>query len=273
MIRTNKMPSMSNVAAGSTASANLPIGLSYLRLMMTYAGVTLAQLKNLVIEINGKPVQAFKDAAELDKLNQYYKRGAANGILNIWFIRPELTGKKSQATAQGIITVNDSDLTAIGTADVQTLTLKVDIDAGAAAPELTLHAVRGPQQPLGLITKVKSFPRAFATTGQQDIDTLPRGGARIAAIHLFKADVSAAEVEANSVKVIDGPKALLEEEQTRMGRTPQTGSATHLDFCLSGDILDSLETRGLQDFRLRPTIDTQGEVRAIVEYLDGFAGL
>ncbi|WP_327786671.1 major capsid protein P2, partial [Vibrio anguillarum] len=52
---TRKMPSFSNVAAGSTATLEFPLGLSYHFLHLYFTGVTLAQMKNIRIEVDGKP--------------------------------------------------------------------------------------------------------------------------------------------------------------------------------------------------------------------------
>jgi hypothetical protein len=262
MKRIDLMPSLSNVEAGSTATLSIPLGLSIDRLLLSYSGVTLAQLVNPRIEINGKVVMSWKNAARLDAINQYYNRGAANGILNFWFLRPEMK------------TLMDQRITAIGTADLQTLAFLVDIDAAAAAPVLKAWAQRSDQAPLGLIVKTKSFPASFATSGDQAIDNLPRSGARIGAIHLFKSDVSYVVVEGNGVKIIDTSKAIAEELQIRQNRTPQTAQATHVDFLLDGDLINqALPTIGLQTLRVNPTIDTSGALDVIVEYLDGFGGI
>lgn len=274
MLRHNIMPSLSNVAAGQTATLKLPLGLTYYLFQLEFSGVTLAQLKNPTFEINGKPVMSWKDGVEVDNINQHYQRGAATTVLNFWFMRPELTGKKVQLVNGRAVSISDSDLTAIGTADIATLDFRVDIDAAAAAPVLKAYAMRGQNQPLGLICKVKSFPRSFATTGTQEIDTLPRGnGARIAAIHCIKGDVSALAVVVDSINVIEGSKTVIGEAQKRFKRTPMEEDMTTVDFLLSGDILDALQLQGVADFRLKPAIDTVGEVRTVVEYLDGLDGL
>lgn len=256
-----KLPSMSNVAAGAVATLNCPVGLTYECFTLKYTGVTLAQMTNIEVRVNGKTIQKFASGTELDEINTYHGRKAASGYLNIWQVRPELKA------------LLDQRMTALGTADVQTLSLLVEIDAAATAPVLVAYALQSVPQPLGLICKVKAFPVSFATSGEQEIDNLPKSGARVAAIHLMKSDVSKVEVELDSIKVIETPKALAEELQTKYGKTPQTAVATHVDFLLDGDIKHAMATAGVQDFRVRPTIDTSGEVRCVVEYLDGYEGI
>lgn len=256
-----KLPSFSNVVAGSTATLGCPVGLTYDLISVTYTGITLEQMENIKIVVNGKVIQEYKSGQELDYINRYYGRGAAAGILNLWFLRPELA------------TVRARRLTALGTADVSTLSVQMDVAAAAAAPVLTAHAVQSAPAPMGIVTKIKAFPRSFATTGLQEIDNIPRSGARIAAIHLFKSDVSAVEVAVNSATAWDLSKALGAEIQTRHGRTPIAAACTHVDWCLDGDPGHALETESVQDLRVKPTIDTVGEVRTVVEYLDGYAGI
>ena len=51
-----KCPSFSNVSAGSTATLEIKLGLSYHLMHLYFTGVTLAQMKNIRIEADGKPI-------------------------------------------------------------------------------------------------------------------------------------------------------------------------------------------------------------------------
>lgn len=258
-----KMPAFSPVAAGADCTLVLPVSRTYDFLDIDYTGVTLAQIVNPEIRIDGKTVMKWPTAATIDQLNTFYGRGAAAGTLRIWFVRPELDK------------VQDQRLTALGTLDVPSLSFHAEIAAGAAAPVLTARAMLSDPMPLGFLCKVKTYPYNSAVSGQVEIDNLPRNGARIAAIHLFKADINDIELEADSVMLI-GPsasKVALSSVQTAYGRTPQTAVATHLDFLLDGDILQAMPTAGLKDLRLRPTLGTSGATMILVEYLDGLNGL
>ena len=270
MRKTIKMPSMANVGAGQTATLNCPVGLTYDLISIEYSGkkangtddITLDDLKNIEVRVNGKTIQTFKDGLELDRINQYHGRGAANGILNIWFIRPEMANLNAQR------------LTALGTQDVQTLSLHIDGESTLTSLALSAKAIQSEPQNLGAIVKVKAFPVSFAVSGEVEIDNLPRsGGVMIGCMHLFKSDISNVEVEINSIKAFDSSKAYSEELQKRYKKAPQTANATHIDFMLEGDLAQAMDTRGVQDFRIRPTLDTAGAVRTVVEYIDGFAGI
>lgn len=263
MRELKKLPSLTNVAAGLTAVLNCPLGLTYDRILLEYSGtsVTRAMMKNIQVKINGKPIQTFKDADELQNINDYYGRADNTGFVSLYFNRPELDNVGSQR------------LTGLGTMDIQTLSVELDIDSGAPGDfALKAHANRSEPQPLGLVTKVKAFPMSSAVSGEIEIDNIVKGP-RIAAIHLFKSDISNIEVDIDSQKIYEASKGLGEVLQKEHGRVPVTASATHIDFMLEGDEGQALITGGASDFRLRPTLTTSGAVRVVVEYLDGLAGI
>lgn len=260
MREIKKLPSLANVAAGATATLNCPLGRTYDRIILEYTGVTRAQLQNIEVIVNGKTIQHFTDAVELQLINNYYGRADNAGFVSLYFNRPEFENTTQQR------------VTGLGTVDIQTLQVRADIDAAATAPVITAHAVLSAPTAFGLCVKVKRFPSNSAVSGQVEIDNIPRGP-RILALHLLKADVNDIEVDLNSVKITDTSKALAEAIQKEHGRVPQTASATHVDYVLEGDVSQALVTAGASDFRLRPTLGTSGALTAVVEYLDGFAGI
>lgn len=262
MKKFTKLPSVSNVAAGATATLDLPLGLTYDVLMVNLTNITLAQLTNIEIRVNGKTVQEFATGTELDNINKYHGRLAfANGVLPIFFMRPELSLPGERA------------ITALGTADIATLSFHADVDAACTSPAITIYAQQSAQTNLGVITKIRAFPRAAATSGDFEITNIPRSGARIACVHLFKADISHCVIKVDGREAVDATKTLLEQMQSAWGKTPVTASATHVDFVLNGNIQDALITAGVQDLLVRPTLDTEGAVRTIVEFFEEFAGL
>ncbi len=266
---TTRMPSLSNVAKGGTATLNMPIGRTYERLILTYAGVTRAQMRSIKVVIDGKPVMEWADAEQLAALNAYYGRHDASGQLTLWFVRPEMTELAQQR------------VTGLGTGDrqgngrVSTLQLEIDIASEAENPTIRAHAIQSDQAPLGMINKVKRFTYSSATAGQFEIDNIPKGP-RLMAVHLHKDadDVSRVEVEQNSRKILEGDKSLIQYLQRESGRKPQAKYLA-LDWTQEGDIYQSIVTdpRTIQDQRFRLTLDSPGQVEILVEYLDGFAGI
>lgn len=261
-----KMPSLTNVVAGSTATLNCPIGRSYDRLIFERKGLTLGQIKNIRVEIDGKPIQEYKDGVQLDEVNAYYKRHTANansnnGFFSIWFSRPEMNSLDHQR------------VTRLGTTGVQTFQVSFDIDAGAVNPSVVAHAIQSDASPIGMVTKVKQFVMSTATAGDFEIDSIPKGP-RILAVHFFKSDVMSVEVEQNSRKIRDGSKTLLDFLQRESNRAP-VNKKTSVDFTLEADLYHSLETNPqfIKDQRFRLNLETAGEVRVVVEYLDFLAGI
>ncbi|UOL48288.1 major capsid protein [Vibrio phage vB_VruC_PG21] len=260
--RLKKLPSISNAAAGSTATLELPLGLAYHQILLEFTGVTLAQMKKIRFEVNGKVIQQYESGTELDLLNKHYSRGQAeNGFLPIFFARPELVQIEQQRTF------------AVGTSDISTFTMLIDIDEAATNPKLNAHAIQGNPMPIGYITKVKSFPVSFSTAGTQEIDNLPTPQtARIASIHLISDKVTHAELEVDGNIAFQASKGLADKIQKDANRTPDASKLT-MDFMKEGDFAQSQVLAGVQDFRVRLELSDPAAVNVVVEYLDVLQGL
>lgn len=270
------VPQVSNVTPGGTFTVAFPVGRTYRSVQLKIAGLLDSEVTNLSLKLNGKSIEDWGSLAEINTINKYYGRGdgSANGYYSLHFSRPELNDVSRDATA-------------LGTSNLETMTLEGMIAAAPAAAgvppaAITVKADVSAPRPLGLITKVKRFPVTFATGGVQQLATLPRGP-RIIAAHLFNDAatlLSAVRVEANAVTVIKGTVADLAdfESKAERARVPQSGAGgagteVALDFCLSGDLADALVTASLNDFRIEPTLTAAGQIIAVIEYLDQFAGI
>lgn len=259
------LPTVSNVVAGGQFTLECPVRPTYEKLTLALTNITPAQLTDIEVRVNGKAIQTFKNAERVNYLNAYYQRVVTAGFIDLWFSRPEMA------------TVTEQRMTGLGTADIQTLTIVGKIDAASVGPVIVATAIRSEPQPLGMVTKIRQFPMSSAVSGQIDIDKIPIGSTRapavIAAIHLFKADISKVEVQANNAKVYELTKTTAEHNQSSRKRTPQTAVATHVDFVLEGAIREALNMAGVQDFRVKPTLDTAGAYDVVVEYFDGIGGV
>lgn len=253
-----KLPSVQNCVAGNTATLDCPIGLTYDALFITLTNITLAQLTNIEIRVNGKTIQEFADGEELNALNVYHgRRTFSNGVLPLYFIRPEMTLPIEQR------------MTALGTADLATLSFHADVAAACSSPAMVVRAQLSAAEPMGVITKIRRFPRAAAAAGEFEFANAPKLG-RIACVHFKKSDVSNVLIKVDSRETVDASKTVLSEVQAGFGKTAQTGY-THADYIMNGLIQDSLITRGVQDLSMRPTLDTSGAIAIIVEYLAGYS--
>ncbi|MBW3530674.1 major capsid protein P2 [Shewanella sp. NKUCC06_TVS] len=266
MRTTVKLPSFSNVAAGNTATLELPIGRTYDKIHIAYTGVTLAQMKNIRLEVNGKAILEFKDGQALADYNKFYKRNTAVGVLDFHFKRDEMK------------TLLESRMFGLGTQSgssgiISNVTMRIEIDAAAATPKLEGYAIQSDKAEIGYITKIKNFPVAL-NEGITEIDKIPRpASASIAAFHIITAAVvTKVELEIDSLKAFESGKTLLEKIQVDHGRSPQAGRVT-LDFVLEGDMLQAIPLAGLQDLRLRVYTEGAGAATVVVEYFDGLAGI
>jgi hypothetical protein len=271
-----RLPSMSRVVAGATAMLELPKGPTYYKLVFRASGTALAiaHIGQIRVMVDGKAVQTFKNLQRLMDINGYYGREADTVTeFAIHLYRPELV--PAQGTAKGGA-VDPRRLPAFGTQDVQTFTVEMDLAAGAPADiAMSCRAFVDPTpQPLGIFTRIREIPYASAVAGQVEIDKLVRGP-WYQAIHLFKSDVTAVEVEVDTVKIIDGVKADLERIEkgaSPVKRVPVTASATHIDFVTEGDMNQALQTDAVNDFRVRMTLGTSGAVDIVTETLDTLEG-
>lgn len=259
--KSNKLPSFTNVSAGSTAVLNLPLGLSYDRVDLNFAGVTLAQMRNIRLEVNGKVLQKWKDGERLNALNKYFGRGAAtSSILPINFVRKEMHDLMQRRVF------------AIGTQNISTLSLLIDIDRAATNPTLKATAIKSNAAPIGLVTRLKTFPVSFSTAGTHDVDNLPiEPHQRIAAIHLFSSDVTECELEIDNEIVWDMTKVQAQKIQVDHSRAVQS-NALSLDFILEGDLAQAVTGLGIQDFRLKPTTSGPTTIDIVVEYFEPYGG-
>lgn len=251
-----QLPSFTPITAGSDTSLTLPVGgNTYERITLEYSGVTLEQMKNIELRVNGDPIQHFKDGVQLETINDFYQRPKTAGFLTLWAVRPELTN------------IAQRRMTAWGTMNVQTFSLHMDIDSAATAPAIKAHAVISAPRIMELITKVKQYPHNSAVSGQVDIDNIPRGP-RIMAAHFFKSDISDLEIEIDNVRFYDSSKSLSESIQKENGRTPASAVATHVDMMGDNDHGNALVTANARDLRFKPTLDSAGATDIVVEFLD-----
>ena len=262
------LPSLSRVVAGSKATLECPVGQTYKNIVFSATGTALAaaHIERIDVLIDGRVIQTYNNLQRLIDLNGYYNRGtdtAAQFMLH--FYRAEMIDAVYRRTS------------GIGTADVQTF--HIEITLAAAAPvdiTITAHAEVDPvPQPLGVFFKMREYPFSSSVAGTVEIDKLPRG-AFYGAIHLFKADVSSVEVEADQVKIYDATKSVgerFQKESSPLKRVPVTAKATHIDWITEGDLAQAIKTNLLSDFRIKATLASSGSMDIVTETLDTLSGV
>lgn len=270
------LPNVQGVAVGQQTTIQCPVGkIQYENMNIQRGGTqfTKDQLKNIRVEVGGKPIMEFKNATQLDLINAYYGRDVAADSSTIHFYKPEFL---EPAQAQGFN---------LGLSDVSVLQTRFDIDAGAVAPTVTANRTQW-QAPgandtelynnnrLGAFTKTRRFTKTASGAGDFEIDDLPRE-AYIQAIHLICAagdNISSCEVKADGITVHKSTVTQMTEYVERYKRVRQTNTY-HIDFMLKNMIGGQLPVAGLSDFRLILNMAAGDTIDVYVEYLSGYAGI
>lgn len=270
MIKTIQTPSLSRVGPGNRSTLELVVGPTYYGLIFNIsaaAGLDVTDIGRIDVLMNGRVVQTYKNLQRLMDINAFYNRvadtvGATAIEFGLHFFRGEMADSVYKR------------LPGIGTQDLGTFHIEMDIAAAAPADiAIKAHAIINPiAEPLGAFVNIREYPTSFSTSGEQEIDKLPKGD-WYTAIHLFKSDISKVEVVTDNgsgpVKVVEATKAVLERYQKNASpikRVPVTASCTHVDFtALDGNLQDTLPTAGLRDFRIKPTLTTSGAVDVVAE--------
>lgn len=279
MRTTRVLPSFQGVAAGQTATLNLPIGLTYHAVLLSYAGVTLAQMTEIRIKGNGRLLFT-QSAADLDVTNRFMGlQASAGGLLYIPFDRENLITRQGQ------------ELTAIGTGapvsmdagtpqapnpnynptPLSTLQIEIDISGAAAAPALSASAVQSAPRPLGAILKRRRFNYNIAGAGEFEISDLPKGDLiNMILIKTVNGNVDKVVLERDNFVAFERTKEQNSFIQTDGVRVPQANWFV-IDPTENGYGSESLVTM-VNDFRLKLTTDGAETVTLFVDYLGSIQG-
>lgn len=293
MLRRIRLPSVENVVAGSRFLVRLPIGPTYtaVHLLLTNITVASSHIRNLEFAINGRRVQGFLDAFDLDKLNvrRGFPAAATNGILTMHFRRPEMEE------------IEDASLFDIGTAKaykdgtpaetiVETLTISGDLDSGLSSPGIVAYATTTSNvRPLGMIQKVLNFPKTvtISTSGtENEIDGFPIGYPNAVLLGMYLRESTAgivkslratANIRGASVDLLENiPEAVMTQSEETMGRANVAGLYAWDLVNDSGQALDGLPLIDVGDLRIRPTClhttITTGGLTVYVDLADTFQG-
>ena len=134
-----RLPSISRVAAGSRAILELPIGPTYKRIVFVGAatsGLLAAHIGRIDVNANAKTIQTFKNYQRVADLNAFYGRSpdTISGTAVEFALHFERAELHSLADRRG---------PGIGTADLATFTVEVELAAGLPASFGSSPQVRG----------------------------------------------------------------------------------------------------------------------------------
>lgn len=258
-----KVPKRMEIAPGAQYTVRLPIGPTYEKLSFYLGGgLTMAQVKNFRVEVRGKPIVSLKSLARLQEMNKHYRRDGSDrtDMVTLWFYRPEFVNIAERLNY------------AMGTADVDTAVVTMEIDAAAPAEsDIEVMALQSGPRPFGVCTKIKEFPQTFAQGGEFDIADLPRRSAAIAGLHLSTDKVTDMKLELDSLTVVEGTTAQIHDHQDEW--VDSQAGYSHMNFVTRGTQFDALQTDGVQDFRLKVNLTQAASFDVVVEYFDTYDGL
>ena len=275
------MPAVEGVAAGSIATLNMPIGLTYHGLLFTMGGTTF-DLTTYITEIRlkGNGREIFKCAgADLDLFNKFDGRaGASTTQFYLDFERYGLDVATGPSPAEAI---RGRELTAIGTGvspavskalELSTLQLEADISSSASAPTLSAKALQSAPRSLGLLKKRRKFVYTPGGAVEFEISDLPRGDL-IDKIYIKSAGnyITRVKLERDNFLAFDRTPAentLIQQDGVRV---PQS-SLFVVDPSERGRGDEAYTTATVQDFRLKITVSAADTLTIYVDYLGALTG-
>lgn len=262
----------SNVVATGTATNNVTPGrtLENLRLKLGGTTFTKAMISMMRLKANGKTIIE-GTGTELDKINAY--RGEPT---NAAFLDLQFADYKMLAELDRMVGAFDTSL------GISNITTEVQT-AGATAPTLTPILVesaaqkdnQGAMAPFApLISKILRYPFSIATGGTLPVTVPfgPQSGSIIKRLHVFNTNMTGATVKEDGLVIHESIKAENDFDQTKAGRSPQTGVYT-IDFCLDGNIRKALDTRNSRSLEWLFTFSAADSGTVLVEYLDPLGNL
>lgn len=251
------------VASNVTATVRIPTGGTHYAILLNFLGSaggasSIANIKtsvtNFILRHNGEQVMEGSSTFFLDLQKYYfdaYTAGAANvaGVVPIVFAPYHFNN------------FSERQVFAVGTKDIQTMTL--DIVCGTLAAGATgvtsievFSEVDPTVQNRNQYMKIKKFPQSYATTGEQEISTLPLEGASVAykAFHIELGTnpgvASYTTLKVGNYAIHDQVKTAVNTVRCNFGRRTPQAAYTHLDLGCNNDILAFLPMAGVQDLRL-----------------------
>ena len=246
-----KMRSFEGTGAGQTATCKLTRSNTYEDLLLIYTGVTLAQMLEVRLVINGEVEQRWKGADEIDRINRFEGRQAAAGSIVIDMERYHQRlrqGREATAIGTGLKSTENPRYI------VNTMYLEIDIDAAAANPVLSLKANLREPRLLGAIRKRRITYHNASGAGIKEIVDLHQGGEEMTRIFFDSDKITSLRIERDGKVVFDRTKSENEQLQKDEGLAPDAlHNGVGNTYCYfpgeRGYIADSLETNGVEDLR------------------------
>lgn len=257
-----KNPPFTNVVAGSTATLQLPIGMSFNKIILQMGGgLTKSTITSLKLRLNGKVIFE-QTGAKLDLINNYrgLQQSGVSQFLVIDFTEPSAKNMLEEFIGN----IN----TASG---VSAFSLEIDIAAAATNPKIESWSEVGPPAALGVITKQLNFTASFGGAGKYPmrIFDLANRGAIIKRVHFaHTGGVASLEIKKNGVVIYDAvPNAVNEFYQKERGKRPIPNCFTY-DPCVDDNFSNAINTQDMVSLDFNLELTKADTVTATIEVLD-----
>lgn len=261
-----KMSAPNTKEAGETATASLPIGMTYDQLFIdmiaTKNGDPAAKVPvndwgsyigEIRLMVNGDAKFTI-DAADLVKFNKYYAQEMVPGVLPIFLARPWMR------------TVDGEDSTSYKTgAGVDSFFIEMDLKDGITVSTLKISAMQSPGQQWGPHLSIRKMTHAQSLVGKAEITQLRRGGFAKFAMHVTTTEIDDVELVVNTREFVKMSKSVRSAHNAILGRVEQPGM-THID--LAGNRLGEAVPMNVQSFHLNLDFTDTGNSTIYTETLD-----
>jgi len=279
-----KHANITGIAAGNIATGQVAVGRTYYGLYLrclTAAGVELtraqilADISDIIVRLDGEQI-IVADATFLLDLQKYYGdsdvAGNVDGIIPIPFTRRTLPSNLERMVL------------ALGTAfnkegnPVKSLEISVKVIGVAQLATIEVYSLSTEEKrKIGRHIRIKKFAQSFATTGEQEVNSLPLEGSSIGylALHFTESagQIDQLNVKVNSVDLYDEvPTNLQKVFLADRKRTKQAGYA-YADFGEKDTVNSLLPMQNVQDFRVNlvwnPAAGAPGNYAIYAEQIHG----
>ena len=253
-----KQANVTGITASSVATARIPTTGTHYALYLAPlssggAAVSVANMKtaigNMVLRHNGEQIMEGTATFFLDLQKYYhdaYTAGSANvaGIIPIYFAPSHFAN------------FAERQLFAVGTQDIQTMTLDLNILSTTNMATISVYSEVTPEnRPRGQHLRIKKYPQSFASTGDNEVSTLPLEGPTVGykALHIELGTnpgvIALVTVKVGNYAIFDNVGLPLVNVFGQSGRRTQQAAYYHVDFGKNNDISAFLPMAGVQDFR------------------------
>ncbi|QIE44462.1 hypothetical protein G5B38_02365 [Pseudohalocynthiibacter aestuariivivens] len=259
-----KMAALQGVAAGQTATGNLPLGATY-EILYIYMNVDdsgatdvghadwgdyLGEIK-LMVDGDAKYTM---DAADLAAYAKRNGQTLVAGVLPIFLLRP------------WIMTPNGQDQTSYGTAGgIQTFQIEIDIKSGVTVNKLEVSAQQSQGKPFGAHMAMRKYHLNHGVTGPFEVTELRRSAYNISALHIASAAIEGVEVTINNNQATKTTKPIRAAHDAVYKKAGQSGY-TVVDFA-PNRIKDAI-FMNVQDFRLTLDFTATGNSALYAESIE-----